>query len=127
MADACTLAVSGANRGLGLEFITQLAAQADTITIALCRGSSNALDKLAKKDTVHIVKCDTSDDASVREAAQAVGKITGGKLDVLINNAAVNPNIKFLHEMWVWRVAQLSKDEALTISAGPTFPRSTRL
>jgi NAD(P)-dependent dehydrogenase (short-subunit alcohol dehydrogenase family) len=92
--------VTGSNRGLGLEFLTQLAEDPKTLAIALCRSDSEGLTKLVKaKSNVKIVTCDTGDDSSVKRAAKQVEGLNGGKLDVLINNAAVNPGTQKVSEM----------------------------
>jgi len=81
--------VTGANRGLGLEWVTQLAERDDTIVIAVVRSveKATALKALGKKN-VHVVKGDIADVASIETAATETSRITGGTLDVLINNAA---------------------------------------
>jgi len=80
--------VAGASRGLGLEFVVQLLAKGNVV-IALARNPEGAKKLLAiQNKNLHIVKGDTTDPASLQTAAEATAKITGGSLDVLINNAA---------------------------------------
>lgn len=50
--------------------------------------SSPELTKLAEKSNVHIVQADITSLLHLKEAAKAVSAVTGGSLDVLINNAA---------------------------------------
>lgn len=50
--------------------------------------SSPELVELGKKSNVHIVHGDLNSLSSLQEAAKTVSSINGGKLDVLVNNAA---------------------------------------
>ncbi|KZV96957.1 NAD(P)-binding protein [Exidia glandulosa HHB12029] len=81
--------VAGASRGLGLEFVVQLAAKGNEV-FALARNpdQSKGLQELKGKPGVTILKADITDPVSLRAAAEQVAKATGGGLDVLINNAA---------------------------------------
>jgi len=80
--------VAGASRGLGLEFVKQLLEKGNVV-IALARNPSSAKGLVAiKNKNLHIVKADTTDVPSLKAAAEETAKITGGSLDVLINNAA---------------------------------------
>ncbi|EJD42198.1 NAD(P)-binding protein [Auricularia subglabra TFB-10046 SS5] len=81
--------VAGASRGIGLEFVVQLANKGNTV-FALARTPDRAkgLQELKSKPNVHILKGDITDAASLQAVADEVAKVTGGKLDVLINNAA---------------------------------------
>jgi NAD(P)-dependent dehydrogenase (short-subunit alcohol dehydrogenase family) len=79
--------VTGANRGLGLEFTRQLIAREDQV-IATCRRPDEAeeLNKLARS-SVHIeavLELDVGDAASVAKFAEA---LDSEAVDVLINNA----------------------------------------
>ncbi len=77
-----TVLITGANRGIGLEFCRQLTARGDTV-IAACRKPSAALSALP----VEVIDgVDVSDDAAV---AGLVEKLSGRAIDVLINNAGV--------------------------------------
>jgi len=80
--------VAGASRGLGLEFVKQLLDRGN-IVIALARNPSGAKGLVAiKNKNLYIVKADITDVPSLKAAAEETAKITGGSLDVLINNAA---------------------------------------
>ncbi|PIL30295.1 hypothetical protein GSI_07476 [Ganoderma sinense ZZ0214-1] len=84
-------AIIGASRGIGLEYVRQLASRYDTVVFAVVRnpaGSThlNALAAGFKK--VHIVPGDVVDYTSLEPAAKQVSAITGGKLNYLIHNAA---------------------------------------
>jgi len=84
-----TLLVTGANRGLGLEFARQYAADGWRV-LATCRdpGAARELRQLAAASAGHIavVALDITDPASVRAAAQS---LAGTAIDVLVNNAGV--------------------------------------
>lgn len=77
-----TTLVTGANRGIGLEFCRQLKARGDDV-IAVCRSSSPDLDQL---DIEVIEDVDVADPESV---AQLASRLTGRPIDILINNAGV--------------------------------------
>ncbi|KAI0656631.1 NAD-P-binding protein [Cubamyces menziesii] len=84
-------AIIGASRGIGLEYVRQLAGRADTVVFAVVRSKqrSRHLDAaISGLNNVHVVEADVVDFASLQRAAQEVGAITGGKLDYLIHNAA---------------------------------------
>jgi len=84
-----TILVTGANRGLGLEFARQYAADGWQV-YAACRAPNDAkeLQKLAATcgGRMHLLAFDVTDTTSVRSAAGALG---GEAIDVLINNAGV--------------------------------------
>lgn len=83
--------VTGANRGIGLEFVSQLLGRGDRV-IAACRQpeSATALQELAQgaNDQLSIVQLDVTDEASVKAARAAVGELTDA-IDLLINNAGI--------------------------------------
>ena len=88
LAQAATVFITGADRGLGLEFTRQYAARGDTV-IATCRRPANAteLQALSAKDrNIVIAQLDVSDDASIRAVAD---QFRGKPIDILINNAGV--------------------------------------
>jgi len=84
-----TVLVTGANRGLGLEFARQYAADGWQVRAA-CRdpGAADELRELAARSggRVAVIALDVSDLASVRAAAQS---LAGTPIDLLINNAGV--------------------------------------
>jgi len=85
---AATIFITGADRGLGLEFARQYAVRGDTV-IATCRHPSSAseLQALAGKSrNVLIVQLDVSDDANIKSVAE---QYKGRPIDILINNAGV--------------------------------------
>lgn len=84
-----TVLVTGANRGLGLEFARQYAADRWRV-FAGCRdpAAATALGQLAAASggKVRVLALDVTDGAGVRAAAQS---LAGEPVDVLINNAGV--------------------------------------
>ncbi|KAI5115932.1 hypothetical protein M0805_002082 [Coniferiporia weirii] len=98
--------VTGASRGLGLGFIRQLGADPSNTVFALVRDVPGAteLHELVASNAyknVYVLHADLHDYKSINEAAVEVSKITGGTLDVLINNGALlhhERNILPLHK-----------------------------
>jgi NAD(P)-dependent dehydrogenase (short-subunit alcohol dehydrogenase family) len=81
--------VTGANRGLGLEFARQYAAEGWQV-LAACRAPDAATDlqKLAAESggQIRIIEMNVMDTASVRAAAAT---LKGEAIDLLLNNAGV--------------------------------------
>src|SRR6266849_9898995 len=80
----CVL-VTGANRGIGLEFARQYAGDGWQV-IACCRkpGGAQVLKKV--KGEVSIEALDVADDEQI---AKLAGRLKGQAIDFLINNAGV--------------------------------------
>jgi NAD(P)-dependent dehydrogenase (short-subunit alcohol dehydrogenase family) len=85
------MVVTGAGRGLGLEFVRQLLPRAKCL-IATVRDPERAteLKELARDNagTLKIVRLDLSDEESIRRAVEEIGKLVTS-LDLLINNAGI--------------------------------------
>ena len=79
---ARTVLVSGANRGIGLEIVRQLA-QDGCRVIAVCRSGNEALSEL---DVEIIEGIDVS---SARDVSRLAQKVAGRTLDWVVNNAGV--------------------------------------
>lgn len=86
--------VTGANRGIGLEFVRQLLARGDRV-IATCRhpGTASTLNSLAGEHPgrLHSLPLDVADPHSHAALAAELPLVLGedGRLDLLINNAGV--------------------------------------
>ncbi len=112
--------VTGANRGLGLEFVRQLLARGDHV-VATCRhpGKATALTVLAgaHPGRLHVLPLDVADPKSqaalAAELPLALGE--GGRLDLLVNGAGV------LHsgERFGKVAAAILEDSFRTNAAGP--------
>lgn len=86
--------ITGANRGLGLEFVRQYAA-AGACVFAACRDPERApaLTDIANQSAVdvRILPLDVTDGRAIDKAAETVAGDGTGQLDVLINNAGLSP------------------------------------
>jgi len=85
------IVVTGAGRGLGLEFVKQLLPRAECL-IATARNPEAAqeLQELARNNSgiLRIVQLDLSDEESIQGAVEKIGKLVSS-LDLLINNAGI--------------------------------------
>lgn len=90
-----TYLITGANRGLGLEFARQLSTRGkDTVILATAREPDKAAD-LAR--LVHeVLPLDVAEPASHEELAR---KLAGRPVDVLINNAGVSSDANKLEKL----------------------------
>ena len=79
-----TVLVTGANRGIGLEFVRQYAAGGWTV-LACCRAPEAADALKALEGDIHIHKLDVGD----RDAVKALAREIDAPLDLVIANAGV--------------------------------------
>lgn len=84
-----TILITGANRGIGLEFVCQYAAIGYEI-IACCR-SSSSLDAVQALDVA--VEIELLDVASSTSIESLGDRLSGRAIDLVINNAAVRGHI----------------------------------
>lgn len=111
------IVVTGANRGIGLEFVRQLLARGDQV-IAACRhpGKATALNHLAGEHPgrLHVLPLDVADERSRTAFAHELPLVAAG-IDLLINNAGV------LHSGERWgRVSAVNLEDSLRTNAmGP--------
>ena len=86
--------ITGSNRGIGLEYVRQLLARGEQV-FAGCRTPDKATElhtlKKTYPETLAMVGLDVTEPASVEAAYQAVQSHMPA-LDLVINNAGVNPN-----------------------------------
>jgi NAD(P)-dependent dehydrogenase (short-subunit alcohol dehydrogenase family) len=81
--------ITGASRGLGLEFARQYAADGwDVIATARNPKRSGILKELAKDKTVSVLSLDVTSDESTRQLAKV---LNGEPVDLLILNSAIYP------------------------------------
>lgn len=113
-----TYLVTGANRGIGLEYCRQLSARGDAV-IATCRSSSDELAALAKESGVQVeTGVDIADDEAI---AALVKTLDQRPIDGLINNAGMyqpsnlsDLNIEGIQELFeVNAIAPLKLTKAL--------------
>jgi NAD(P)-dependent dehydrogenase (short-subunit alcohol dehydrogenase family) len=108
-ADKRTVLITGANRGIGLEFARQYS-QAGWTVIGTARNPETAteLNQLAAK----VMQLDVTDSSSVERLAQ---DLAGTAIDLLINNAGIQP--------LMWTLAELdfeAYEQALAVNTiGP--------
>ncbi|XP_054614695.1 C-factor-like [Dunckerocampus dactyliophorus] len=93
-----TVLITGANKGLGLEMVRQLAEDKGRVKklFACCRDpdgpTAEALQTLAKKfpEIIVIVTMDVTEQNSIQEAAKVIAPLLGsGGLNLLVNNAGL--------------------------------------
>lgn len=84
-----TVFITGANRGLGLEFVRQYVSQGDTVH-ACCRRPGGAAElkalEKANRATLHVHALDVTRTEAVQRLAGALSETA---IDILINNAGV--------------------------------------
>ncbi|CAI9636337.1 short chain dehydrogenase reductase sdr [Alternaria burnsii] len=91
-----TYFLTGANRGIGLEFVRQLAAKPSNTIIAGVRSKSgdiSELESLNNNSNIHIIECDVSSLDSLSSIEFRVAEIltkTGASLNFLFNIAGIN-------------------------------------
>ncbi len=81
--------VTGGATGIGLEFVRRLAAEGASVLIADIAGAAESAAVLAEGNgTVAGIQCDVADEQAVEATvAEAVARF--GRLDILVNNAAM--------------------------------------
>jgi NAD(P)-dependent dehydrogenase (short-subunit alcohol dehydrogenase family) len=86
--------ITGASRGIGLELVRQYVNRDDIQVFAAARNpdAAHALNELASRhrDRLVVIRLDVGDESSIYESVKIVEQHTSG-IDVLINNAGVNP------------------------------------
>ncbi|KAJ0057876.1 hypothetical protein NL108_003012, partial [Boleophthalmus pectinirostris] len=94
--------ITGANRGLGLEMVKQMMQSPLNVLFACCRDpdgpKAEELRALAKKHSaiIKIIRMNTADQSSIKQAAEQVGSLLGDRgLNLIINNAAILINSSF--------------------------------
>lgn len=122
MADQRAAIVTGANRGIGLEVVRQLA-QRDYVVVLGSRDFAKgeaAAKKLRAGDRVLVRELDVTDQSEIDRLRDEIAR-TFGSLHVLVNNAAINydtwqnpsdADLELVHEtldtnvIGVWRMCQ---------------------
>jgi NAD(P)-dependent dehydrogenase (short-subunit alcohol dehydrogenase family) len=93
-----TILVTGAAKRLGRAIALAAAEQGADVAITYresAREARNVVEELAERDVQALaVRCDITDEKSVREMVKEVGKELGG-IDILVNNAANYETVEF--------------------------------
>jgi NAD(P)-dependent dehydrogenase (short-subunit alcohol dehydrogenase family) len=86
--------ITGANRGIGLEFVRQLAQSSENTILAGIRTLTSDLTdlKAVASPSTHILECDSSSVQSIHGFVKEVARVLGSdkKVDYLLNVAGVN-------------------------------------
>lgn len=121
IANACVV-VTGANRGIGLEFCKQILAKSPgNSVVASCR-DPNAADDLATlqkevgESRLAVVALDVADETSIASWAQGLGALEpvqahGGSIDVVINNAGTTGTDGYSK----WELEDMTADEMMHV------------
>ena len=113
MNDKPVALVTGANQGIGLQIAKDLAAHGLTVLVgsrSFERGEAAA--KTIEGDA-HAIQLDVTDQASITAAAQRI-RDEFGRLDVLINNAAIS-NVSRPADMTVEEYVELSRPSRVSL------------
>jgi NAD(P)-dependent dehydrogenase (short-subunit alcohol dehydrogenase family) len=86
--------VTGANKGIGLEIVRQLAAKDVEVFLSARNAETGKKAASAIDGQVQFLELDVSNDESIERAAREFGKVSR-HLDVLINNAGIYPDAGF--------------------------------
>ncbi|CAO3697837.1 unnamed protein product [Rhizopus stolonifer] len=99
-----TYVITGASRGIGLEFVKQISSKGNTV-FACARNpdQSEDLQQLIDNKKVYGIKLDVTCDKSIKDAVAEITKHASGGIDVLINNAGIYVSGK--------NIEDISKDE----------------
>jgi NAD(P)-dependent dehydrogenase (short-subunit alcohol dehydrogenase family) len=86
--------VTGANKGIGLEIVRQLAAKDVEVFLSARNAETGKKAASAIDGQVQFLELDVSNDESIERAAREFGKVSR-HVDVLINNAGIYPDAGF--------------------------------
>ena len=114
MQDKPVALVTGANQGIGLQIAKDLAAHGFTVLVGsrnLERGQAAAKEIGPE---ARVLQLDVTDQASIAAAAQRIRKELG-RLDVLVNNAAIS-NTSKLPDMSVQDYAKLTRPSNVSLA-----------
>lgn len=84
--------ISGANKGIGFELVQKLVRDSSSVILLGCRDRQRGKDawtRLGSPSNVHLLQLDVTSRESIDAAVEEIRGKFGGRLDVLINNAAI--------------------------------------
>ncbi|OLN81852.1 putative oxidoreductase C663.08c [Colletotrichum chlorophyti] len=85
--------VTGVNRGIGWEFLRQISNDSNNTIVGTVRNKAavekKIADELGNRPNLHIVEVELANYESIKDSVQQVSRITRGKLDYIIANAAL--------------------------------------
>ncbi|KAF5624143.1 protoporphyrinogen oxidase [Fusarium sp. NRRL 25303] len=85
--------ITGTSRGLGFEFVRQLSADSNNTVIGFVRNKKATEEKIQRelsgRPNIHTIQGEIQNLESVKNLVKEVAKITGGSLDYIIANAAL--------------------------------------
>ncbi len=93
IAPGAVAVVTGGNSGIGFEIARQLLDRGATVWIGARDGARGRHVAEGLGPTVRVVQMDVTDDLSIAAAVDEVGE-----LDILINNAGVNPGVEDIND-----------------------------
>ena len=116
--------VTGASRGLGYAFITYFASLPDTTVVGLARNKEATEARLAEDGikNITILKADVTNIAELKEAADETAKVTGGSLDLLINNAGLVSEKSAWKNLLDFPLPELEEDMTASFQANVIGP-----
>ena len=119
MPDKLIALVTGANQGIGLQIAKDLAAHGFTVLVGSRNFEKGQKAAQSIGAAAHALQLDVTDQASITAAAERIGN-EFGRLDVLVNNAAISNTGKQLAQTVeeysrLTRPSNVSLDEVRTI------------
>jgi NAD(P)-dependent dehydrogenase (short-subunit alcohol dehydrogenase family) len=119
MQDKPVALVTGANQGIGLQIAKDLAAHGFTVLVGSRNFDNGQAAAKSVRADARAVKLDVTDQVSITAAAERIRKEVG-RLDVLINNAAISntsklPGMSVGENAKLTRPSKVSLDEPCTV------------
>ena len=111
---------------MGYAFVTYFASQPDTTVIGIARDTKATAARLEKDNVknVTLLSADITDHKALQKAAEETAKITGGSIDILINNAAIVSRVSAWKTLVDFEPEVLEEDLTSSFRAnvvGPAF------
>jgi NAD(P)-dependent dehydrogenase (short-subunit alcohol dehydrogenase family) len=95
-----TVLITGSAAGIGQSIATRFAAEGARLILADFQPVDETLNLIADSGVeATYVACNLLDEESVKRMGSRVAELTGGKLDVLVNNAGINGEAQLVADM----------------------------